>query len=84
MKAYEPFEMFSVCSLEEINIEDLRQIKKDIINEMQRREDLKKKTAIENFRKAFEEVQKCIYEISVEDYEHKIIINNFSQFHFED
>lgn len=64
--------------------DELITIQNVIQMELEERENANKKKAISNFENAFNELNKYIYEISVEDNEYKIIIDNFNQFHFED
>lgn len=64
--------------------DELITIQNVIQMELEERENANKKKAISNFENAFNELNKYIYEISVEDNEYEIIIDNFNQFHFED
>ena len=64
--------------------DELITIQNVIQMELEERENANKKKAISNFENAFNELNKYIYEISVEDNEYEITIDNFNQFHFED
>ena len=69
----------------EMTNEELIALRKEINEILSDREKEKAKEAIENFRKAFEEVQKVVYEITAEGNweDDGIIIENFKQFHFD-
>lgn len=66
--------------------DELITIQNVIQMELEERENANKKKAISNFENAFNELNKYIHEISVEDNEllYEITIDNFNQFHFED
>ena len=69
----------------EMSNEELIALRKEINKILGDREKEKAKEAIENFRKAFEEVKKVVYEISVGgEWEDKYYcIENFDDFNFE-
>lgn len=69
----------------EMTNEELIALRKEINKILVDREEEKANKAIENFRKAFEEVKKVTYEIRVgEEWEENCYyIDNFNQFHFD-
>lgn len=69
----------------EMTNEELIALRKEINEILSDREREKVDKAIENFRKAFEEVKKVVYEIRVgEEWEDDCYyIENFKQFHFD-
>ncbi len=69
----------------EMTNEELLAIRKAIHEILTEREEEKTKKAIENFRKAFEEVMEVVSEIRVgEDWDINChYIDNFNQFHFD-
>lgn len=71
--------------IKEMTNEELLALRKEIHETLAEREEEKTKKAIENFRKAFEEVKKVVYEIRVgEDWDINChYIENFNQFHFD-
>lgn len=69
----------------EMTNEELIALRKEVNKILADREEEKTNKAIENFRKAFEEVRKVVYEIRVgEEWEDNCYyIDNFNQFHFD-
>ena len=69
----------------EMTNEELIALRKEINKILSDREKAKANEAIENFRKAFEEVKKVVYEIRVgEEWEDNYhYIEDFKQFHFD-
>lgn len=65
--------------------DELITLQNTIRTELKKREEEKAHEAIENFRKAFEEVKKVVYEIRVEEgwNDDYYCIEDFEQFHFE-
>jgi len=65
--------------------DELITIQNTVRMELKRREEIKANEAIENFRKAFEELKKVVYEIRVEEgySDDCYYIEDFEQFHFE-
>lgn len=64
--------------------DELITIQNVIQMELKEREEVDKRIAISNFQKAFEELEKYVWCIKVENYDDIIEIDNFDQFIFED
>ena len=69
----------------EMTTEELIALRNEVNKILVDREEEKANKAIENFRKAFEEVRKVVYEIRVgeEWADNCYYIDNFNQFHFD-
>lgn len=63
--------------------EELDAIRKEVNKILNDRREERRNEAIDNFRKAFEEVKKFVNDIYVEDYESAISISYFDDFNFD-
>ena len=75
--------MENIKNLKKMTNEELRELNEYISEILEERRSKEKEKAIENFRKAFEELQKYMWSIEVEDSEYEIRISDFNQFIFE-